>query len=324
MIEFLSDSIWQRISILSRKATDRKVIVPYLSTGQLITFYDGDILITNATNGSIKSGQTDAKILEKAYRSGCKVYSNSNLHAKIYLFDHIAIVGSNNISRNSELNLIESAILTDHPTIISGVTQMINQLVVMSDKVDKNFISRIKKIPVVKSKWPTIKAKPKIQIEKPNSWITFIGDDVEYPGNEEEVEDELANLKTQYKRELQTDKKLHRFYFYGNRGFDNNAKIGDLLTIIRRPLLKSNSTVNVLVYKAGVIKRISESKGKKYLKNYYCIYPHDVSETPLPWSRFLLAVKQVGMYDTFHLKMRRKVDYNKTLKLLDIWNTLPK
>lgn len=74
MLEFLSDNFLERTSILSREATNRKVMVPYFPTEHLITFHGGDILITNASDGYIKSGQTNAKIVEKAYRSGCGVY----------------------------------------------------------------------------------------------------------------------------------------------------------------------------------------------------------------------------------------------------------
>jgi hypothetical protein len=69
----------------------------------------GDVLVTKFDAASIRSGLVNPREIVTFIKRGVEVHSVSNLHAKVYVFGRIAVVGSANVSASSELQLVEGA-----------------------------------------------------------------------------------------------------------------------------------------------------------------------------------------------------------------------
>ena len=113
MIKFLADDIWATIRSLSLKSKRTKVAVAYFGTNgsKQLELKSGDTLIVAMGLNNVKTGQVDPNEIAKLFKKGVKIFTVQNLHSKIYLFDKHLIIGSSNVSSNSENNLIEAGIL---------------------------------------------------------------------------------------------------------------------------------------------------------------------------------------------------------------------
>lgn len=119
MNELLSSGLWPRIRKLAKIAKRKSAAVAYVTDDRYLKFGEGDVLVTDASDEAIKSGQTSASLLESALRRKATIASISGLHSKVYVFDRCAVIGSANLSRESERRT-EAALLTDQPTVVSS------------------------------------------------------------------------------------------------------------------------------------------------------------------------------------------------------------
>ena len=112
-LRFLQDNLWPTITKLARKSDRKHVAVAYLGQGanKLLPLDKGDSLVIDMSQGAVKSGQTDPKEIEKYLKKGVDIYTCTNLHAKVYIFDKTLVVGSANVSRHSRHSLIEAGLL---------------------------------------------------------------------------------------------------------------------------------------------------------------------------------------------------------------------
>src|SRR5688572_7885217 len=102
MNELLSKSLWPRLRELAKSAHRKHAAIAYVTDDRFVVFGEGDVLITDASDGAITSGQTSATVLKAALKRGAKIVSIPGLHAKLYVFDRYAIIGSANLSKGSE------------------------------------------------------------------------------------------------------------------------------------------------------------------------------------------------------------------------------
>ena len=105
--------VWERITALARQNA-KKSFVPVAYFGAngaaLLPLSKGSWLAVDASEAAVKSGQTCPTALIKLQRNGVRIFSVNHLHAKLFVFGRIGIVGSANASANSANLLIESTI----------------------------------------------------------------------------------------------------------------------------------------------------------------------------------------------------------------------
>jgi len=143
----LTTEIWYEAKKLARTASSRKLAVAYV-TADHVGLRSGDVLVTDASPRSIKSGQTDAKLLAKLHKAGVVIHSHEGLHSKAMLIGKYAVVGSANMSGSG---LAEAAVLSDEPTIRSGVASFIAQLCTKKSRLRDEDIAALCKIEVVRT-----------------------------------------------------------------------------------------------------------------------------------------------------------------------------
>lgn len=102
------------------KAQKGHVAVAYCSTGarRLLPLLPGSVLVVDASEAAVKSGQTDPKELAKFVRAGVEVHSAAGLHAKVFVFARTAVVGSTNASRRSAKHLQEAVLISSERHVV--------------------------------------------------------------------------------------------------------------------------------------------------------------------------------------------------------------
>jgi len=133
--EFLGGvgSPWKRIPQVVRRSKGRTyAAVAYIGAGaaRLLPLRKNDLLVVDASTGSVKSGRTDPKELLKFVRREVRVYSREGLHAKVVACENVAIVGSANASSNSEQVLNEAVVLTSSRAAIKSARDYVRSLCV--------------------------------------------------------------------------------------------------------------------------------------------------------------------------------------------------
>jgi len=121
-----SDDLWTSLRRLARGTSGRRLVaVPFVGQGgsRLLSLRRGDALLCALTKAHCRSGSVCPAELRILRRRGVKLYQQPNLHAKVFLFGRLAIVGSPNLSLNSRDGLDEAAALVTDSRFVRGVRQ---------------------------------------------------------------------------------------------------------------------------------------------------------------------------------------------------------
>ncbi len=122
----------------------------------LLPLKEGDILVCDAEDASIKAGRTSAEALWKYHKRGVTIYKHRGLHAKVVVLPRAAFVGSANASFTSR-HARDEAILE---TTESGAVQDARDFVLAKAsgsadafKLDKPQLKALLEIPVDPPRW---------------------------------------------------------------------------------------------------------------------------------------------------------------------------
>jgi hypothetical protein len=143
--EFLGSQLWRRITKLARKGQG-DVAVAYFARGarKLLPLKRGTRLVVDASERSVKSGQTDPNELLYFINRGVAVHSVENLHAKVFVFGKTAVVGSMNVSRRSADLLQEAGVLTTDPALVAEARGFVESQ--MGEEVTAEHARQLKKL----------------------------------------------------------------------------------------------------------------------------------------------------------------------------------
>lgn len=107
--------IWPEISRLASGARPgtRRVAVPYVGADahDRLKLGKGDRLVADCRPATASAGSTSPTALRTYLAAGVDVRRWEWLHAKVYVFGDVAVVGSANATSNSETNLDEAAVV---------------------------------------------------------------------------------------------------------------------------------------------------------------------------------------------------------------------
>lgn len=127
----LSHDIWRKITAAAKKAPDQSfVAVAYFATGasKLLPLTEGSVLVVDASESAVRSGQTNPSDLLTLINRGVEVHSVRNLHAKVFVTGDQAFIGSTNVSRHSADGLVEAAIQTDSAAVVTSCRKFVKSL----------------------------------------------------------------------------------------------------------------------------------------------------------------------------------------------------
>jgi hypothetical protein len=145
--EFMTDGVWKVLTSATKRA--RKpvyVAVAYFGQGasKLLPLPANSRLVVDASDGAVKSGQTCPADLRKLQKRGVIIYSVPNLHAKVYVFDRFAFIGSANVSSRSAGTLIEAMFQATDRRSVSSAKKFVHSL--CSNELSPGTIDRLTRI----------------------------------------------------------------------------------------------------------------------------------------------------------------------------------
>jgi hypothetical protein len=224
--QFLQSRLWSKIHALAKQANRRYVAVAYLGKGatDLLPMRRGDVLVVDSSLAAVRAGQTNPIEIGKHIKEGVAVYSYSNLHAKVFVFDDKAIIGSTNVSHNSRDNLVEAAMFTTDKATVNAARGFV--IALMGEKVTPAYLRICKK-----EFRPSRIADNRANLAHPTLWVHR-----NYP-----LKRENPKLNRAYESGLPTARKRlknQRLYtvdwltYSANSKLAQEAKIGDLFISI--------------------------------------------------------------------------------------------
>lgn len=181
----LSDELWPRVreavGRLHEKNGDRPPILAAISyvTNDYFGLRAGDTLICDASDRCIEDGSTSARVLLQIHDNGAQLLSFSGLHAKVAVIGPYSMVGSANMTSNSE-RLLEAATWSTDAQIRESVLELVRVTMAQPQarKIDDDFLKRIEAIDV--SRRPPVRHLNRAKIDvgsellgalTPNVWM---------------------------------------------------------------------------------------------------------------------------------------------------------
>jgi hypothetical protein len=280
MNRVLTDEIWQEVKAWARRARVRNAAIAYV-TQDLIGLRHGDTLITDASEHSIRSGQTDAPLLLNLCQSGVIIHSHRGLHSKVISFGKHVIVGSANMSG---AELIEASIVTDNPQITSGIASFIAQLSTPKSELTCDQIQKLCKIKVVRTGWRNVKRPTRVRRLGATTWIVGVKE----LGEPSEVErGHIDRANSDLNKRHRTSDREYDWIRWSKKGkFPEECREGDTLIQIFNP---RGTGRRVVTRRLPVLLKRAEPRFTRF---YIDDAPRMTDE--ISWSRFQRILKAVG------------------------------
>jgi hypothetical protein len=226
MLRLVSDRLWSEIADINRN-DKKQAAIAYVSTDLALSFHRDDVLVVDASDHAIKTGETSARLLVRFAKRGVTLFSLPGLHAKCVVLGDTVVVGSANMSAHSRDVLVEAALVTDSSVAVSAAIGWIEGLARVAAPIDDSFLKRISRIPVVRRTGPGGNKKaPRVHSPMPATWLLGVT----------EFEDVPKTFRTSYESERGAASKArrHRTSDIGwvttySATFKRLAKPGDLV-----------------------------------------------------------------------------------------------
>ncbi|MGA7807071.1 hypothetical protein [Bradyrhizobium sp.] len=283
MNRILTTEIWHEAKKLAHTASGRKLAIAYV-TADHIGLRSGDLLVADASPRAIRSGQTDAKLLAKLHKAGVIIHSREGLHSKVMLIGKYVVVGSANMSGSG---LTDAAVLSDEPTIRSGVASFIAQLCTKKSRLDRDDIAALCKIEVVRTGWPKGKPKKPIRIRRLGNatWIVGVYSLKRAPTEDEQKRIDRATSDINEK--LGAEAEEYDWIRWGKKGkFAKECRVGDTLIQVFNP---KNGKGRAITRRRAVLLKRTEPN---WIRIYISDETRDSRE--VGWQRFQRILRAAG------------------------------
>lgn len=272
---------WSKISKHLSRGTPKIAAVAYVSREPPLEFGDGDILICDASVSAIKNGETNAGILMAFKHNGARIYSCDNLHAKIMVCGRYAVVGSSNLSRSSEENLVEASLITDRRQVRGQILGLLHNLMNVSKELDEDEIEKLGDLPVLRH---PRRVRPKKIVRDSGTlyWVASV-ESVERIRDEEIPYVEKGEKMARERAESEKSE-ISWMRFSGKSAFRQKAKPGDIVLEIFREGKRAYVTEpRPILYR--------QDQGK--WTRFYLEESDDQNQ--MSWSEFEKKLSKVGM-----------------------------
>lgn len=305
MDKIFTNSSWSKISGQIPEDTPKFAAVAYVSKGSPLKFGSGDILICDASISAIKNGNTDARTLLEFKKNGAQIFSCDNLHAKIIVCGKYAVIGSSNLSKSSEEDLLEATLISDRRQIRAQVLGLIHNLISVSDEQDENSINKLIEIPVIK-RFGKAKTKKKVVNDTGTSYWVISVTPLKTVKKKEESDIEKGKEKAKELAESETSE-IGYIRLIGNSGFRKNAKVGDIVLEI----FKNKRTASVTEPRPILHRQDIENWTRIYLE-----IQEDVQE--MSWSKFEQELKRVDV-TSIKKNSTKRLSFKDSIGVDKIW-----
>lgn len=285
MERILTDNVWKQIASLARACKRRSAALAYVSTDNYVSFKKGDILVCDASDAAIKSGETSAAILARYYKKGVQLYSRTSLHAKVLVMGSKAILGSSNLSQSSAHSLREATLLTSRPTVVSQAKAFVHMVKNEAEQIDRTFIERVLKFRVKRAKPIPALHRRKRKSLGSRFWIVRVH---EIESDRYQNEQKYIDQATEKLRAMTGDEEMEPDWirWTGKVRFRKDARAGD--TIVQ--LWSTPKGNQVTVYPPTPI---LFRQDRQNWTRFYCDTESELSE--LSWAEFQKKLRKLGI-----------------------------
>lgn len=126
--ELVTGNVWSSVHAAARTYRKKYAAVAFVGADGpklLSKFGQGDVLVCNMGRKALRDGSTNPDAIETLMGRGVAVYSQENLHAKVYVLGSIAFIGSANVSANAASRLIEAMLRTTERSLVADARNFI-------------------------------------------------------------------------------------------------------------------------------------------------------------------------------------------------------
>ena len=311
MNELLCDKLWPTVKQLARRSKSRRAAVAYVTSEEFVKFGEGDLLVVDASNQAIKSGQTDAAVLAGMSKRGAELYSLEGLHGKLLLLDGTAVIGSANLSHSSAYAMIEVAWVTDQPATVGMANSLLEQLKSQAEPIDERFLKRITKLEVSPRR-AFVKRNngERFVVPKHCTWLIGVRELVrDRPEEQAAIEAGSEIAKTRLTNRTSEPSPLR---WTGRSRFRSEAKQGDTVIQIYTAL----GTKRPKVYRhAPILHRQDEPTCTRFFVEDF----QDADETTLSWGRFKKLAADARLVGRLGPNMSRLVSPGCADAMYSLW-----
>ena len=225
----VGEDLWKVLPKLVRSSRRVDAAIAYLGQdgAKLLPLKRGDRLVVDMSIATVKAGGTCPHEVEKLIKRGVKVFTRSNLHAKIVIADKKALVGSANVSRNSRDFLDEAAVLTGDPVTVERAKEFLDRICI--EPVLPEYLSECKRAyklsHVASKRSSTSEHDRRVSLEE--LWLVNLIHDL-IPKKEEELYNRSVN-KAQEKLKDYRKTKVDTIRWTGQSKIVKKIKMGDRL-----------------------------------------------------------------------------------------------
>ncbi len=243
MDQLLTGNVWEQVAGLLKAADKKIAAIAYVTSDAHFSFREDDVLVCDASDSAIKSGETSAQTLKRLFDGGVCLFSCPGLHAKALVAGDLAIVGSSNLSASSATSLIEASLVTHRFQARSQIRAFIQKLIPISTPIDSGFVARVLNLPVaVRRRGGAPRAAGSVEQPTNKTWVVSTT-----PLSEQihEREAEFAEAGEQTARERMTDPEdsVSWIRWVGKNRFRSTAKEGDSVIELERNKQKTRCRV---------------------------------------------------------------------------------
>ncbi len=308
METILTGDIWRQVAQKAGTAKRQLMAVAYVSSGTHLRLRNNDLLICDASDHAIKTGETSAQLLRTLFNKGVELRSRPDLHAKVGVFGCCALIGSCNLSVSSEERLTELALFTDRKQVVAQATAFIHGLREASEEIDGDFIRRILKIKVHRTPRPGPARRERATRFGNRVWLVSVQELAVDHFSKEQALVEGAQEKAE---SLMADKdsSISWIRWTGRSRFRSTARPGDRVIQI----WKSRSGKRITVFApCPVILR----QDVDHWTRFYVVEPEECRG--LSWNRFKKEVKKQGI-SRISQNSIRELNPREVLLLEEFW-----
>lgn len=307
MDSILTGNIWRQVAPLANRAKRRLLAVAYVSRDKYLKLRRNDVLVCDASDGAIKTGETSAGVLKRLVRRGVEVRCRPDLHAKAAVLGGIALIGSCNLSASSEEDLTELALLTDRKQIVAQAIAFLHNLREASERISDDFLRRILKLKVRRARRRRKRQGKKIRLGN-KVWLVSVHQLAEdsFPSEQpfvEQAEEKAATLA------VGKDPTISWIRWTGGARFRSVARPGDVVVQIWKSL--SGKRITVFAPCPIVLRQ-----DVAHWTRFYVAEPEDCQT--LSWKRFAKTARKHGL-SHFSKDSVRELSPREVLVLERLW-----
>ncbi len=165
--------IWRKLTEAAISSSKSYVAVAYFSknASKMLPLAKGSILVVDASENAVKSGQTCPEELLKLEKLGVKIFSFTGLHAKVFVFDNVLYIGSTNVSAHSANYLEEAILKTNEKKVVNESVAFIKSLLIK--QLTQNELIELNKI-YKEPKFFSPKSSKKQNIQNGHEQVVYV------------------------------------------------------------------------------------------------------------------------------------------------------